>query len=614
MAPRDHVSNPLEVPRGTLIRVFLEAVDRHGAAPALSYWSGGAWRSISYLQVFDQVRRLAGGLRALGLERGDRAAILSENRPEWALADYACLCAGIVDVPIYATLVPEQIAYLLRDSGARLVFVSTWAQLEKVMQIRDRLPALEHIVVFDVPKSLPPGVRTFEALLSLGVQEPLGNDDGHFRQEALRAAPDDVATLIYTSGTTGEPKGVMLTHNNMASNIHACEIVLAIGTADVALSLLPLSHALQRMVDYLLFHVGCCIAYARSLESVPQDMVAVRPSLLVGAPRLYEKFYGRVMATPGVRGKLVRWAKRVGDTWAEDKLAGRRPGFFLALRHAVADRLVFRKVRAGAGGRIRFFVSGSAPLAPAIIKFFYGAGMTILEGYGLTETSPVTNVNTFQDYRIGTVGKPIPGTEERIAEDGEILIRGPQVMRGYYRRPEDTRKALDPDGWLHTGDIGEIDEDGFLRITDRKKDLIVTAGGKKIAPQPVENRVKRNRFVDQVVMVGDRRKFAALLVVPNFETLGEWARAQGISYSTRRELISDPRVQQFTEQEVLGELSHLARFEMPKKIALLEQEFTIERGDLTPTLKVKRPVVEERYGELIDSFYEADEAQTVFVG
>lgn len=612
MAPGDIVANPAELPRSTLTRLFLDAVDRFGTAAALSYHAGREWRSISYGHALDQVKRLAAALRAVGLERGDRAAILSENRPEWALADYACLCAGVADVPIYATLVPEQIAFLLRDSGARLIFVSTAEQLGKVVAVRDRLPALEHILVFDVPRSLPAGGRTLEGMLELGSRE-VGQEDEAFRREALRASPDDVATIIYTSGTTGEPKGVMLTHDNIASNVHACARILPIGRTDVGLSLLPLSHAFQRMVDYLFFSVGCRIAYARSLDTVAEDMAAVRPTVLAGAPRLYEKFYARVMATPGLRGRLVRWAKQVGDAWAEERLAGREPGFALSVRHGIGDRLVFRKVRAGAGGRIRFFVSGSAPLAPEIIRFFYGAGMRVLEGYGLTETSPVTNVNTFEDYRIGTVGRPIPGTVERIAEDGEILIRGPQVMKGYFRRPEETARVLEPEGWLHTGDVGEIDEDGFLRITDRKKDLIVTAGGKKIAPQPIENRVKRSRYVDQVVMVGDRRKFAALLVVPNFETLGEWARGHGIPYTARKELLAERRVQQFLEGEVLGELAHLARYEMPKKIALLEQEFSIERGDLTPTLKVKRPVVEDRYRELIDSFYEAGEAQTVFV-
>lgn len=601
-----------EVPCGTLTGIFLEAVERFGPRPALSYWSAGEWRSITYGQVLEQVKGVAAALGALGLERGDRAAILSENRPEWALVDYACLCAGIVDVPIYATLVPEQIAYLLRDSGARLIFVSTSEQLGKVLAIREQVPALEHIVVFDAPKALPPGARTLEALLEVGVRA--GWDDAGFRAEAERATPEDLATIIYTSGTTGEPKGVMLTHNNIASNVFACEMILAIGQGDVGLSILPLSHAFQRLVDYLFFHRGCRIAYARSLDTVAEDMAAVRPTVLAGAPRLYEKFYARVMATPGLRGRLVRWAKGVGDAWADAKLAKRDPGLGLRLRHSVADRLVFRKVRGAAGGRIRMFVSGSAPLAPEIIRFFYGAGMIILEGYGLTETSPVTNVNTFEDYRIGTVGKPIPGTEERIAEDGEILIRGPQVMKGYYKRPEETSRALEPDGWLHTGDVGELDEDGFLRITDRKKDLIITAGGKKIAPQPIENRVKRSLYVDQVVMVGDRRRFAALLVVPNFEALGQWARAQGLTHGSRRELLSDPRVQEFMAGEVFGQLGQLAPYEMPKKLALLEQEFSIAGGDLTPTLKVKRPVVEQQYRELIDAFYAADETQTVFVG
>jgi long-chain acyl-CoA synthetase len=469
-------------------------------------------------------------------------------------------------------------------------------------------------VVFDAAETLPEGVLGWDAFLALGEKAMAGVPDETFRRDAAAIGPDEVVTILYTSGTTGDPKGVMLTHQNLYSNVIASSRILAVGTDDSTLSFLPLSHVFQRMVDYLLFSSGCMIAYARSLEQVAEDLVLVKPTIVVSVPRLYEKVYAKVMESGGVKGVLVRWAEGVGAQWTDVTLEGRKPGPFLAARHALADRIVFRKIRERVGGRLRFFVSGGAPLAPHINRFFYGAGITILEGYGLTETSPVTNVNSPEHFRIGTVGRPVPGTEIRIAEDGEILVRGPQVMKGYFKRPEATAEVLTEDGWFHTGDIGEIDRDGYLRITDRKKDIIVTAGGKNVAPQPIEGRLKSNRWVDQAVLVGDRRKFLSLLVVPDFAALAAWASEQGIESPDRATLLRHPKVKGLMEQEVLGELGDLARFEAPKKIVLIDREFTIEDGSLTPTQKVKRRVVEERYKDLIDSLY-SDEAieQTTFV-
>jgi long-chain acyl-CoA synthetase len=615
MGTRQQASNSADLPRGTLVDLLFEAMDRFQDHVAFRYHKDGEWLDISHRRALEEIRKGAASLKAMGLERGDRAAILSENRPEWALADYACLTAGVVDVPVYATLTPKQIAYILEDSGARLVFVSDGEQLEKILAVRDELESLGQVVVFDAPGSLPQGVVSWGDFIRRG-EEGLPSPE-EFRAEAERASPDDTATILYTSGTTGNPKGVMLSHNNLHSNVRASTQALPVDESDLTLSFLPLSHVFQRMVDYLLFNQGCTIAYARSLETVPEDLRAVRPTIVVSVPRLYEKVYAKVTQATGVRGKIAAWARKVGNRWAEARLAGRNAGLLTAAQYAIARALVFRKLKAGVGGRLRYFVSGGAPLSPEINRFFFSAGIMILEGYGLTETSPVTNVNTPVDFprnfRIGTVGKPVPGTEVRIAQDGEILVRGPQVMKGYYNRPEDTKEAIDEDGWFHTGDVGEIDQDGFLRITDRKKDLIVTAGGKNVAPQPIENILKKNRYMDQPVLLGDRRKFITLLLVPDFENLEGWAKEQGISFGDRSELLTAPGVQKLLEDEMNRELTDLARFEMPKKLVLLREPFTIEDGTLTPTQKVKRRVVEKRYEDLIDHVYdERNEGRSVF--
>jgi long-chain acyl-CoA synthetase len=612
-------SNPADLPPATLTSFFLESVDRFGAEPALRGFVGGVWQDISHTDAGTRVSEVSAALQAVGLVRGDRAAILAENRPEWALSDYGCLCAGVIDVPIYATLIPEQIRYILDDAGARLIFVSDGTQLGKILEIRDRLPELQTVVVFDPPAfTLPDGVMAWADFLSMGRSARSGRGVASFREEAEQARPEDVATILYTSGTTGNPKGVMLTHRNLTSNVMAARRVLAIDNRDVTLSFLPLSHVFQRMVDYLLFSQGCLIAYARSLDTVSDDLKAIRPTIVVSVPRLYEKVFAKVTGATGVKGKLVGWARRVGDAWAEATLAGRQPGAILRAQYRLAYRLVFSKIYAGVGGRLRYFVSGGAPLAPDINRFFFSAGIMILEGYGLTETSPVTHVNDPTDFprnfRIGTVGKAVAGTEARIAEDGEILIRGPQIMKGYYNRPEATAEAIDAEGWFHTGDVGEIDDDGFLRITDRKKDLIVTAGGKNVAPQPIENRLKKNRFVDQPVLVGDRERFITLLLVPDFEVLEAWARDAGRAHESRHSLLSDPAVQDMLVQEVEGEIQDLARYERPKKMVLLDAPFTIEDGALTPTQKVKRRVVQERHARTLARVYAAEsEAQTVFL-
>jgi long-chain acyl-CoA synthetase len=600
-----YAANETSVPESTLCALFFEGVDRFGPEPAFQrFETAERIVDITYDEALETVRRVSGGLAAAGLARGDRAAILSENRPEWALADYACLCSGVIDVPIYPTLSAPQVAYILRDSGARLVFVSSADQAAKVKAAAEECPQEVQVVSFDGAE----GTTSWADFLENGDSSAL--DPETFRAGALEARPDDVATVLYTSGTTGEPKGVMLTHGNVASNVHAGVMILPISHADNTISFLPLSHILQRMVDYIFFWVGCRIGYPRSLDTLIVDLKRLEPTVVVSVPRIYEKIYNGVMDARGIKKKLIDWAAGVADRAADLRLAGSEPSGLLALQYGIADRLVFGKVKAAVGGRLRFFVSGGGPLSPVLNRFFYSIGLTILEGYGLTETSPVTNVNTVEDFRIGSVGKAVPGTEVRIADDGEILIRGPQVMKGYYNRPEATAAVIDSEGWFATGDIGELDEDGFLRITDRKKDLIVTAGGKNVAPQPIENRLATHPLVEQVVMVGERRRYCALLVVPAFGPLEAWAREAGIVWESRRELLSDPRVIAHVERELFAMLTDFASYEQPKKVALLEEEFTIGNGMLTPTLKVKRRAVGERLAEVIDGLY-AEEAADV---
>lgn len=661
MATRDFAANEAKLPRGTLVDLFLEGIDEFGDKPAFRYFEGEELKDVSCSESYRQVQAVAGALRAAGLGRGDRAAIISENRPEWALADFGCLCAGVIDVPIYSTLTPAQVGYILRDSGARLVFAEDADQVEKIREaLQEGEPDGDggrdggsevapaggprgdsdvgihggpaagaagspqgggaggsgarrvRIVAFDPPSDPGDDVVSWADFVASG--DGAWESDDAFREEARKAAPDDVATIIYTSGTTGDPKGVMLTHDNVHSNTVAAGGVLPVGSDDVTLSFLPKSHVFQRMVDYLLFGKGCVIAFPHSIDTVADDLRVVRPTIEVSVPRLYEKVYNKVMEAEGVKRVLIRWARDVGDRWAEARLHGREPDVLTRLQYALADRLVFKKIRAGVGGRLRFFVSGGGKLNPTINRFFYSAGLTVVEGYGLTETSPVLTVNPPERIKIGTVGPPVAGTEIRIAGDGEILVRGPQVMKGYYGKPEETRKTVDEEGWLATGDIGELDDDGYLTITDRKKDIMVTAGGKNVAPQAVENRLTSNPHVEQAVMVGDGRKFLSILVVPGFPKLEAYAKEKGISFSDRRELLENEDVQGFMEGEIYGDLEDFARHEQPKKVGLLTEEFTVEDGSLTPTQKVKRRVVEERYAELIERFYRSeDRERTIFL-
>jgi long-chain acyl-CoA synthetase len=592
---------------GTLTQLFFDANGRAPDAAALRYKKDGVWRDISHADLLVRVRRTSLALQEMGLQRGDRVALLSENRPEWAVADFACLTAGMADVPIYPTLPAEQMVHILNDSGAVALFVSTPEQAAKIARIRPDVTALKRVISFTSPA--PAGCDlTLDEFMAEGAAVDSPERAQAWKASALLAQPDDLATLIYTSGTTGLPKGVMLTHDNLFSNVQASLPVLEPKDGDVALSFLPLSHIFERMSGhFMLYSSGCTIAYAESIDAVAANLGEVRPTILNSVPRVYEKLYARIMeggnAGSPVKKAIFRWALGVADVWADAKLAKQPIGGMLGFKYRIADTLVFSKIKEKLGGRLRVACSGGAPLAPPINKFFVAAGLTLVEGYGLTETSPVIAVNRLNNIRVGTVGELIGGVELMIAADGELLTRGPSVMKGYFNNPDATREAIDADGWFHTGDIGTM-QDGFLRITDRKKDIIVTAGGKNLAPQPIENAVVANAFVSQAVMIGDKRKYPVMLVVPAWDALLKWAAHKGIASTNRQALLLDPQIIEKMEREVRSEMTGLAKFESPKKLGLLEHEFTIDGGELTPKLSVKRRVINDKYKDVIDRLYE----------
>jgi len=591
---------------GTLTQLFFDGLDRFTPRnrPAFKAKRGDAWQPLTHRDAESRVRAISLGLKELGIQPGERVALLSETRLEWALVDYACLCAHATDVPIYPTLLVKQVEYILKDCGATTVFCSTAEQVAKVNQIKAHLP-IKHVITFDAGASA--GVVTLADLEKRGAAAEAKYPS--WRADALKVSPDSLATLIYTSGTTGDPKGVMLTHDNLYSNVAACVHILPISDQDECLSMLPLSHVYERMVDYTMWMAGVVINYAESFDKVAQNLRETKPTIVLSVPRLYEKVYAKVIegaSKSPVKHAIFNWSKKAGDRWATHRLSGVKIPLGVSITHAIADKLVFQKVRAATGGRLKTFISGSAPLSADVALFFFACSLPILEGYGLTETSPVLTLNPPQKPKLGTVGTAIPGVTIKIAADGEILAKGPNIMQGYYNQPQETREAL-ADGWFHTGDIGEIDSEGYLKITDRKKDMIKTAGGKWVAPQPIENAVKSNKYVASVVLLGDKHKFPLLLVVPNFDQLEAWAKYRRIAYTSREQLVTLPDVRAKMERECMGMLNDLPRYEMPKKVALLAHDFTIESGELTPTLKIKRRVVEEHYEKVISAAYaEAD--------
>jgi len=568
----------------------------------------GVWHTISSLEVYRRVRALARAFQAWGIERGDRIALLSENRWEWQITDFAVLAIGAVDVPIYPTLTSEQIGELLRDSGARIAVVSTRAMFDKVEPYLRNGPGkggLEHVVMMQ-PVQVPPDAVLF-SMLTQSLDAMVTEQDPVFDEEVRLAKPEDLATLIYTSGTTGEPKGVMLTHGNIASNTSYCTRDFGFGRGDSSVSYLPLSHITARALDYAMFFNGAQVAYCSQFDKLIQALQQVRPTVFVGVPRVYEKIRQGVEQKSAIskfKSRILAWALRQGEPRRELIHDRKRPG---SLGWKMADKLVYAKIREAFGGRVTSFISGGAPLGVETGDWFASVGISVLEGYGLTETSPVIAINTPGVHRMGTVGKPLPNVECRLAADDELLVRGPGIFQGYWGKPEATREAIDAEGWFATGDIAKIDGDGFLSITDRKKELLKTSGGKLIAPQPIEGRLKTNMLVAQAALVGDKHKFVSVLISPNFAALEDWARLQGIGVTTRRELVADGRVIALYGEIVAKVNGTLANFETMKRFRVVPDEWLLETGELTPSMKLKRRVITEQYADLIAGLY-ADEA------
>lgn len=593
----------------TLNDIFFAAVERN-LDQIMVYREAGKWLPISSREFAQKVARSAAALRSWGIHPGDRIAILSENRPEWPIADVSSLLIGAVTVPLYTTLTADQTAFALGDAGCRVIFVSSGQQLHKVISILSKTH-IEKVVVMDELEftgDLAPLADRCATMRDITQQGP-EDLDAEIEGQARAITPDDLATIVYTSGTTGTSKGAMLTHGNIASNIQCSLLGFNMRPGLVSISFLPLCHITARHVDFSMLYHGVTLAYCPFIERLPEALLEVKPSLFVAVPRVYEKIYAQAerQAQGFPKGTIYDWALAVGREHKPDILAGKIP---TSRSWRLAYKLVFSKIRAGMGGKVETFISGGAPLGRELAEWYASVGIRIHEGYGLTETSPVIAVNTPVNHRIGTVGKTLANLEVRIADDGEILVRGPSVFKGYWNRPEETRAALE-DGWFKTGDIGNIDADGYLSVTDRKKDLIKTSGGKFIAPQPIENALKLNPYVGIAAILGDRRKFPAVMISPNFVRLEEWARANGIAFSSRAELVANPKVQSLYEGIVEEQNQNLARFEKLKRVMLVPDEFTLDNGALTPTLKLRRRVIEERYKKQIDELYAQAETASV---
>ncbi|CAI8006198.1 Putative long-chain-fatty-acid--CoA ligase [Geodia barretti] len=552
----------------TLISMLEHSIQHYGSKPALAHKpKGGTYQDISYTELGESVDAFSKGLNALGVQKGDRVALLSENRPEWAITDFGCLKAGAVTVPMFSTLTAAQVGYILKDSGSKIICVSTSRQLEKVTAIRDEVPTLEQIIVFDpIEGECPEGVIQFEAVCELD----------------------------------GDGQG-----------IGACKSLIDISDADVLLSFLPLSHVFERLGGhYVPLISGAKVAYAESTFTVAQNMREVAPTVMLSVPRLYETMHDRILRTvqegSSLKQKIFHWGVSVGSSVSSAIQKGKKPSAILQLQQNIADKLVFAKLKAATGGRLRFFVSGGAALPQSIAEFFHAAGILILEGYGLTETSPVISMNHPAQWKFGTVGVPVPGVEVQIAEDGEILTRGPHVMKGYFNSESATAEVINGEGWFHTGDIGIIDEDGFVKITDRKKNIIVLSNGKNVAPQPIESELVQSPFINQIILVGNERKNLAALIVPNFDALKAWAAENNVATDDLATMFETREVKQLIQREIRSRLTDFADFEQVRRFTLLDKEFSQEADEMTPTLKLKRNVIIKRYGEAIEKMYPED--------
>lgn len=598
MLTRESASSP-RMSLQTLNDIFFTVVERDDRV-VMMHRREIQWVSISSQDLYQRVVGVAQGLREWGIAKGDRVAILSENRPEWTIADFASLLIGAVTVPVYATLTPEQTAFILRDSGARAIFISSAKQLMKVNSIRDQT-SLERIAIMDADP--PTRAVSMQQLMNNGPQER----DAKFDSLGRSAQPADLATIIYTSGTTGTPKGAMLTHGNMASNVAFSLTDFGVQKDDLSISFLPLSHVTARHVDYAMLYNGVTLAYVSFQEHLLPALREVRPTIFLGVPRMYEKIYAQVQqkAKGFPKETIYRWALAVGKANRAGTLAGKTPRSF---SWKVANALIYSKVRAGMGGRAHIFISGGAPLGRELAGWYADIGIRIHEGYGLTETSPVIAVNNPKNHRLGTVGKPLANVEVKIASDGEILVRGPSVFKGYWNKQKETAEVLSDD-WFKTGDIGQLDADGFLSVTDRKKDLIKTSGGKFVTPQPLESSLKHNPLIAEAVVLGDKRKFPAVLIAPSFPLLEDWARSNQVVFYSHDELCANPKVCALYEGMVADLNKTLARFEQMKRVIVIAEEFSAENGTLTTSMKLRRHAVEERYRKQIEEMYAKAEAE-----
>lgn len=595
----------------TLLDYFAHAASS-GKPDLLSSKRNGKWTPISADEFGRTTRSFALGLASLGVSRGDRVAILAENRPEWPMTDFAALGLGALSVPVYTTYLAPQVEYILKDAEAKVCVVSNAVELRKVLEVRGRCPDLRHVLLVEGEPPNEPGVASWASVVARG--EPLlAHDRLAFEERTATLEPRDYATMIYTSGTTGEPKGAVLTHGNFVENVSSVSPLFPTDETKVALSFLPLSHVFERMAEYLYYSRRVSIAFAESIDRLAADFLEVRPHFFAAVPRVYEKVLARVNEkmdkSSAAQRRVFDWALALGKRRLRLVERGEKVPAGLALKAKAADVLVFKKIRARLGGRFEFAISGGAPLSRDVAEFFWAAGVRVYEGYGLTETSPVLTCNRPAAWRLGTVGRAVANVTLKIGPDGEILAKGPNLMEGYWKKPEETAKVFDPEGWFHTGDIGRFDGDGFLTITDRKKEIIVNAYGKNVAPAPIEGALATMRFVQAAVLIGDRRKFLSALIVPNFDRVATWARENGIPFRTNDELIRNGKVRALFQQAldiVNGDEPSERRI---RTFALLSREFSIEGGELTPTLKVKRRVIADKYRNLIDAMYEAAEGQ-----
>jgi long-chain acyl-CoA synthetase len=593
---------------GTLPSRFLNAIDSLPNPRAQLTRRSNLWEPISSAELLRRVAGLSMALVELGVKPGDRVGLFSTNRPEWHTADLAISGAGGVTVPVYFNESPDRLTYILKHSGAKVIVVAGAPQLQKLLDVRSRLPELEQIIVVDGGADLPTECLRYETL----VASAGGAEIAAYRMRASQVLSGQLASIIYTSGTTGEPKGVMLTHTNICSNVtDSCVTFDLRPGVDIALSFLPLAHIYGRTMDYVLLFNGITIGYVEDVNLLSQALLEVQPDILAAVPRVFEKIYARIMEqgskTAGVKRKLFHWAMDVAKRAAPWRCGLRSAGPLLKAQWALADKLVFSKIRAGTGGHLRVVFSGGAPLSKDLAEFFWSIGVPIYQGYGLTETSPVLTSN-YPVNRVGSSGKPIPNVLIRIAADGEILAKGPCIMQGYYKSPDATREVMTDDGWFHTGDIGYLDPDNYLFITDRKKDLLKTAAGKFVAPQPIENALKTSPYILNAMVVGDQRKFVVALLVPNPVTVSAKAAEQGLNFASHQEMVANPWVRALIDGEVKRLTAHLAQWETIKRFALLPEDFTFDNGSLTFTMKLKRRVVEQRLGDVIEKLY-ADVAE-----